>query len=287
VAMSVYLARDFAQTSRRLVEQVQRTQEEETARRLVEADNTRKTNELEEARRLQLSMLPVCRNDIPGFDLCFDMKTATEIGGDYYDYHYADDGSLTIAVGDATGHGMKAGTMVSIIKGLFVTHAPIIDFPEFFNKCSQAIKGMKLGNLFMGLTLGTIRDRKLVLSSAGMPPVLVFRRATRSVEEIVIKSMPLGGPGSQAYESRTVVLESGDILLFMSDGLAELFNPDGEILDYPRIKKLFIEAADRSASEITGYLEKKGFEWAAGKPQGDDITIVAVKVTGGVRKAET
>ena len=47
------------------------------------------------------------------------MKTATEVGGDYYDFHIGLDGTLTVVIGDATGHGMKAGTMVTTTKSLF------------------------------------------------------------------------------------------------------------------------------------------------------------------------
>ncbi len=275
-ATSVYLARDFSQMSRRLVEQVKRTQEEEIARQVVEKDNLRKTRELEEARQLQLSMLPPCRNDLPGIDMCFHMITATEVGGDYYDFHYSED-SLVLAVGDATGHGMKAGTMVSIIKSLFITNTPIGDVPAFLRKCSEAIKAMRMGNLFMGLSIAEIRGNRLTVSSAGMPPVLVYRKATGSVEEIVIKSMPLGGPGPMDYEVQTTPFDSGDILLMMSDGLAELFNTRGEILDYPRVKEWFVRLADRSATEIAHSLTDQGRTWAEGREQADDMTLVVVK----------
>lgn len=278
-ATSLYLSREFSLTSRRLVEQVKRTQEEEIARRLVETDNARKTRELEEARQLQLSLLPSCRNDLSGLDACFQMETASEVGGDYYDYHSSPDGSVTVVVGDATGHGMRAGTMVSIIKGLFVTHVPIGDVPAFLRKCSEAIKEMRLGNLFMGLTVAKIRNGALTLSSAGMPPVLLFRSASRSVEDIVIKSMPLGGPGPQMYEVREATLFPGDVVLLMSDGLPELFNPEGEILDYPAVRRFLAESADGSATEIANSLQEQGRRWAAGKSPGDDITLVVLKKT--------
>ncbi len=47
------------------------------------------------------------------------MKTATEVGGDYYDFSTKKDGSLNVCLGDATGHGMKAGTLVSMMKSIF------------------------------------------------------------------------------------------------------------------------------------------------------------------------
>ena len=101
-------------------------QEMEIERRVLEADNVRKTKELEEARALQLSMLPNELPVLPNLDIAVSMKTATEIGGDYYDFDLMPDGTLTVALGDATGHGTKAGMMVVIAKSRFTafSHLP-------------------------------------------------------------------------------------------------------------------------------------------------------------------
>ena len=278
VAMSVYLARDFARSAQRLLRQERRIQEETLARELAEADNRRKTEEFEAARQLQLSMLPQCLNDIPGLDICFHMESATEIGGDYYDYSLADDGALTIAIGDATGHGMKAGTMVSIVKGLFITHSPITDMPGFFRKCARAIKQMRLGNLYMALMLVTIKDRELTASAAGMPPVYIRRGKTGAVETLLMKGMPLGGPLFDNYQVRKAKLFPGDTVLLMSDGFPELFNDQKEMLDYPRVEAIFREAGEKSATGIVRHLCDAGIKWANGRPPDDDITFVVVKI---------
>ena len=63
---------------------------------LLEAENKRKSEELEEARQLQLSMLPNDLPQLPNLDIAVYMKTATEVGGDYYDFHIGLDGTLTV-----------------------------------------------------------------------------------------------------------------------------------------------------------------------------------------------
>lgn len=285
LSMSVFLSRNFARTNKNLEAQLiqvkdlsEKTIRQERERAQLEAENTRKTQELEEARQLQLSMLPKCIDEIPGLDICFHMQTATEVGGDYYDYHLADDGTLTIAIGDATGHGMKAGTMVSVIKSLFIAEASQTDILSFFKKCTQTIKQMRLGNLYMAMMLIKIKDHKMTASSAGIPPIYIYRSETKSVEEIVIKGMPLGGPASFPYKQRETNLAPGDTVLLMSDGFAELFNDKDEMLDYPRVKEIFKEAAERSADEIVAHLFKAGERWSNGRPQDDDITFVVLKV---------
>src|SRR6185295_16116119 len=118
--MSVAGPATFAIENARLVE---RMIEEARQRQELQTENERRAKELEEARQLQLSMLPKSVPQLVQLEIAAYMKTATEVGGDYYDFHLAEDGTLTVAVGDATGHGLKAGTMVSSVKSLFVSLA--------------------------------------------------------------------------------------------------------------------------------------------------------------------
>ena len=122
---------------RRLLTKARNTaaiKEAELRAQLAETENERKTKELEEARQLQLSMLPKDLPQLPNIDIAVYMKTATEVGGDYYDFNVAMDGTLTIVLGDATGHGMRAGTMVTSAKTLFNSYAANPDIIFTFHR---------------------------------------------------------------------------------------------------------------------------------------------------------
>jgi serine phosphatase RsbU (regulator of sigma subunit) len=277
VTISIYLSRDFARINKKIITQEISTKELELKQRLLEEQNARKSKELEDARMLQLSMLPQCINELNGLEICFSMKTATEVGGDYYDYIISDDGIVTFAIGDATGHGMKAGIMVSVIKSLFLTQSDYQDITSFFNICSRTIKQMRLGKLYMALMLVKIQDGMIRASSAGMPPFFVYRKKTGSLEEFIMKGMPLGAVSSFDYQTIETKLEPGDTVLLMSDGLPELFNNQNEMLDYHKIKELFKEAAELSANDIVNHLFSAGDKWRNGRAQMDDITVIAFK----------
>jgi serine phosphatase RsbU (regulator of sigma subunit) len=278
--ISIYLARDFAKINKKVISQEIKTKEMEISQRLLEAEHRRKSKELEEARTLQISMLPQCLPEMNGMDICFDMKTATEVGGDYYDYYLADDGELTIAIGDATGHGMKAGIMVSIIKSLFISHAPKMHIHDFFERCSQTLRQMKFKNLYMSMLLVKIKDQKLITSSAGMPPILLFRNRTQLIEELVTKGLPLGVVERFDYQTVETKLEVGDVLLLMSDGLPELFNDQNEVLDYSGVKRIFQEAVELPSNQILRHILMEADKWRNGQKQKDDVTLVAVKIQG-------
>ena len=144
-------------------------------RKLLEADNERKTQELEEARSLQLSMLPKNIPSVQNLEISVYMKTASEVGGDYYDFKYNGDNLLTVTVGDATGHGMKAGTMVTAVKGLFNSYSANPDILYSFHEISRCIKQMQLGKLSMCMTMLKINNDKLIMSAAGMPPIMIYK----------------------------------------------------------------------------------------------------------------
>ena len=270
-SMSVYLARNFSRTSRKLETEV-------LERQLLEVENTRKTEELEEARELQMSMLPQAPPQLPNLDVAFEMRPATEVGGDYYDYNLTEEGQLTIAVGDATGHGMNAGLVVSAVKSLFKTSAPNANNLEMLERISQGIRSMNLKRLYMVMTLVTFNHNTLKLTGAGMPPPLIYRADENRVEEILLEGMPLGGFIGAERQEASYQLQSGDTVLLMSDGLPEMLNPENEMLDYPRTKELFEEVADQSPEAIIDHLFKASTLWADGEPQADDVTLVVIKV---------
>src|SRR5262249_17728666 len=158
----------FALENIRLIE---RTIDDARRRRGVEAEKEQRARELEGARQRRLSMLPKSLPQLPHLDIAVYMKPATEVGGDYYDFHLADDGTLTVAVGDATGHGLKAGTVVTAMKSLFRSFAAEPEILSVFNRSSRVLKEMNLRSLFMGLTMIKLNGRRLKISSAGMPPM--------------------------------------------------------------------------------------------------------------------
>ncbi|OYV84707.1 MAG: hypothetical protein B7Z63_06525, partial [Ignavibacteriae bacterium 37-53-5] len=296
IAMSAFLSRRFALTNRELevqLGQVRTLSEKalgherealkaEMDRRLLTADNERKTKtkELDEARVLQLSMLPKNVPSIPNLDIAVRMDTATEVGGDYYDFFVSEDGRLTAAIGDATGHGLKAGNMVIATKGLFSVLSTDGSLDEILKTSNRAIKRMNLRMLTMCLALVRIEGGKLQYASAGMPPLLLYRKETGEVEQIVMKAMPLGAFLDFPYYKIETSVSAGDIVLLASDGLLELFNDEQESFGTDRVIDSLKESAVKTADEIIGHILGKVGEWRGDHVLEDDLTMLAIKIRG-------
>jgi serine phosphatase RsbU (regulator of sigma subunit) len=223
-------------------------------------------------------MLPKVLPQLPHLDIAVYMKTATEVGGDYYDFNVALDGTLTVVLGDATGHGMRAGTMVTSAKSLFNSYAANPDILFTFREMTRCIKKMQFQSLAMCMTMLKIQNNRLLMSAAGMPPVYIFRNKNRIIEEHLMKGMPLGTMDNFPYELKETELFKGDTLLLMSDGLPELQNENNEIYGYKRARNSFEEVAEKEPEEIISYLKEEGSRWVNDKDPEDDVTFVVIKL---------
>ena len=268
----------------------------EEAYKQLEVDNIRKTEELETARTIQQGFLPAALPKLPYLEIAAFQKPATEVGGDYYDFFPKPGDKLVLAIGDAAGHDVGASLMVSATKtalfasfsGYFVNRLTIDepDLAEKVNKMNAVLKQINSNRLInMALVLielshdvnsNTVQVKAV---GGGIPPLYILR-SSGSIEEIMIKGLPLGVMETAKYTTTEFQLEKSDVLILMSDGLPERLNDKDEMLSDVRLVAEIEKAGKtrQTASEILDALVKSGDDWANNTPQNDDVTLVVLKV---------
>jgi len=240
-------------------------------------EQERKEAELEEARQFQLDMLPKDTPEDLDLDIAAAIETASEVGGDYYDYFPQDDKkSLYVVVGDATGHGMTAGMMVSITKaGLY--GIPSIPPNDIAKRLNRVIKNIDLGWNRMAFNMARFWEDKVEFTSAAMPPVYHFHGETGGVDEILIEGLPLGSIKDETFTLKEFDFKKDDSLVFISDGLPEATNHAEEMLGYEAVMDCVKANGHQGAEEQKQALLDLGAAWLGGLRNQDDITIVVVK----------
>jgi serine phosphatase RsbU (regulator of sigma subunit) len=206
------------------------------------------------------------------------MKTATEVGGDYYDFSIKDDGSLNIALGDATGHGMKAGTLVTMMKSLFTANSTDKELKEFFTSSNISLKKSNLERMMIGLAMLNIKDYSAELINAGLPSIYHYKKREDRIEELNIHSLPLGALSGDKYSVTKINLLKDDVILMLTDGFPELQNENEELYGYERVINSFKNVADKTPNEIIGHLKDEGKKWVKDIEPDDDVTFVVIKV---------
>ena len=239
-------------------------------------EEDRKNNELSAARDLQISMLPKKVPERDDLDIASFIRSSTEVGGDYYDFFEHKGKALYSVCGDATGHGVASGMMVSVTKaGLNGIDA--LPANTILHKLNNVVKNIDLGTLRMSLNIVQIKPTEFELSSAAMPPVYHYVAATNKVEEILIEGLPLGGLREEHFNILTRSFNSGDIIVQLSDGLPEAPNLVGEMYDYERLGQLIEINGSKSAQGMIDSLIASVDSWLQGKHNPDDITLVVIK----------
>jgi len=242
---------------------------------LEQADNERRAGELEEAKKIQQSMLPKVFPSSKLFDVSAGLVTSTEIGGDYYDFFEKKD-TLYAVCGDATGHGTASGMMVSIIKS-GLNGLPALSTNKVLYELNNIVKKIDLGTLKMSLNICEVTKNSITLSSAAMPPMYLYNSKSKKTEEILIRGLPLGGLKNETFDIEKRKFSKGDVLVLLSDGLPEAENDAGELYDYERVVKLINENATKSAEELKNKLIGEVDIWLKGGIPDDDVTIVVIK----------
>jgi serine phosphatase RsbU (regulator of sigma subunit) len=130
----------------------------------------------------------------------------------------------------------------------------------------------------MCLAMLKITKNKLVMSSAGMPSIYIYRKEKGIVEEFEFQGMPLGTLENFPYKSAETEINSGDTIFLTSDGFPELKNANNEMFGYKRVRSLFENLANESPEAMISKLKDTGSDWVNDKDPDDDVTFVVIKV---------
>ena len=213
----------------------------------------RKQIELNDARALQLALVPPdYRGSHHGRDIAIDivLEPAKEVGGDLVDYFLIGDDMLVMLIGDVSGKGAAAGLMMARTQALFRGLLSRPDVREVFGQPERAA-GMvhsilSRGNdscMFVTMLLATLnlRSGKLSYVRAGhVEPFLI--RADGAVGRLACSGgLPFGLMGEDfCYQSTSVQLETNDQLLVVTDGVTEAMAPGEDMFGDDRVTEFLV-----------------------------------------------
>jgi serine phosphatase RsbU (regulator of sigma subunit) len=229
-------------------------------------------------------MLPTEPPVLPHLEIAACQKTASEVGGDYYDFFPQANGKLFVAVGDATGHGVSSGLMVAMTKAslLATDEAELTALVKKINRVLTRIDlGRQLNMSLMLLEISARPDGNGVIvraSGGGIPPIYILRPGG-NVEEVLISGLPLGVTEEANYTLTEFSLNPSDAILLMSDGLPETFNARRELLGFKQLRDALhqLDVTHLTMEQILEQVINVSDRWAAGHPLQDDVTLVAIK----------
>jgi len=267
----------------------ERTRELEKTHRELEETQARLIDELEEelqtAHDMQMRLMPADPPRIEGVEVAGRCIPANHVGGDLFQYFVPGEGRLTLAMADVTGHAMEAAIPVVMFSGILqnqMAHGDELE--ELFGKLNDSLHDILDHRTFVCFSMGEfdIVSGRFRLANAGCPYPYHFRKSTGELVELQVDAYPLGVRAGTVYRLEETRLEAGDWLVLCSDGIAEAEDREGDLFGFERTVAT-IGAGCREGLSAEGLIERllaEVKEFCGGAPQGDDQTIVAMRVGG-------
>ena len=234
---------------------------------------------LEDARRIQRSILPKRPPHYTGYDIAGDSRPAEIVGGDFFDYIPMSAEMVDIAIADASGHGLPAALQVrDVYTGLRMGLSRDLKVARTVERLNAIINRSRMTSKFVSLFLAELETNgNMVYVNAGHnPPFIVHARG--GTEFLREGGMVLGPSPDASYPRGFAELAPGDMLVLYTDGITECHHlHSGEEFGLARLERLVRRHAARQAAEIVQTVFQAVSRYAgAGVPE-DDQTVVVVR----------
>jgi sigma-B regulation protein RsbU (phosphoserine phosphatase) len=269
------LAGSFNRMTADLRSTVDRLAVEKTQRQRIEHD-------LEIARRIQEGLLPTSKPDLADYDIAGWSRAANATGGDYFDWQRLPDGRILVSLADVSGHGVGPALVAAVCRAY--ARASVAanehELDRIVNRLNDLlVVDMPEGRFvtFAGILLDPERHRAQMIS-AGHGPLFRCLQSAGELIETGADGLPLGLMADGEYvPGDEFVLDAGDAILLVTDGLFEWTRSDQEAYGLERLRDSIRRHANLDADEMIKSLYREAREFAGSAEQGDDVTIVVVR----------
>lgn len=248
----------------------------------VAVEKGRMEHELNMAREIQRSLLPQNLPKFKGYDIAPFWQSAHETAGDFYDVFALSDQHFGTIIADVSDKGAGAALYMAVARTMIRTHAfGGFDAREIVSRTNDLIIDEMDNGMFVTLYHSQFYDDgRSVHINAGHNPPLLYRHQTKEIYVLPRGGRAVGWFADNPLEPFDVQLETGDVILYYTDGLTEAENYAGDDYGEERLKQIFRQCVHLSASEIVSTIQADVMGFCGGKPLFDDITLLIVRYDG-------
>ncbi len=253
-----------------------------------QAEKERLEEELKVARKIQLSLLPQGRFEMPGIRITAICEPAREVGGDYYDLFPLGDGVLGVLIADVSGKGASAALYMAELKGLMLALSESHHSPrELLIQANRIIADNLDTKSFITMTYAVIDlpTATMTYARAGHTPLIHLpagesRRAQILAPDGLVVGLKIdhGERFEQLLEEVRIPLTPGDLFVFFTDGISEAMNPASDCFEESRLSQIVEEHGHLPTDELRERILREITTFAAGEPQHDDRTLILLKI---------
>ncbi len=242
------------------------------------------SKELEVAKYIQAKLLPDELPEIVGYDISAITIPHSEVGGDYYDFLTIDKDHLGIVIADVCGKGIGAAILMANTRGLVHANAlQHISVKDTLFNINNALYESTNDDKFVTLFYGVINTKTGIFtySNAGHNHPYIYKSITEKPEALSVGGIVLGMMPGFTYAESVTQIESGDIVIFYSDGITEAQNKNGDFFGEEGLHEVVYEYMKknkgvRSAQNLLNEIYNAVCDFSSDIKINDDITMIAL-----------
>ncbi len=255
--------------------------------------------EMEEARKIQENLIPDTLPDIPGYEVAGHYEPRGPVGGDYFDCIELVAGGWGLAIADVSGKGMQAALLMATLRAGLLS-----ELSSARGRENENTADMKNELIDMAMTLNSLlyvsgteekyatffyshlnpeTDMLTTLNGGHNPPIIVKNGGNIVWLGEDVGGLPLGMfpndmvPLIAKYEAEQTKLESGDLVIFYTDGVTETVNIDDEFYDEKRLEQIAKNSHGGDAPSICNLIYESVMDFQGDADQFDDLTLLVLR----------
>ena len=236
-------------------------------------------NELDVARGMQQSILPTRFPKDPSYAVYGKMQPARNVGGDFFDVMYLNDGRVGLAVADVSDKGVPAALFMMSSRTLLKGAAIGVGLPgEVLREVNDLLIEDNEGGMFVTLLYAVYdpSSRELTYANGGHNSPLVVHPDGTSALFPLTDGIALGIAPDLSYKQNMVTLSPGDSVIFYTDGVTEAMNSEEEEFGLDPLSEFFRTNPPENPEETTAAVFDAVNAFAGEMAQSDDITCLVL-----------
>lgn len=170
-----------------------------------------------------------------------------QLGGDCFDYFWLTKETLALYLLDVSGHGLGAAlpsvSILNLLRSQSLSGVNYAEPAEVLTALNNAFQMSNHDNKYFTIWYGVyhLPSQRLTYSSAGHPPALLWTALSSqpaSCQHLKTAGFPIGLFGEEEYTSLQCEIPSGSLMYILSDGVYEIYRPDGSIWGLQSFERL-------------------------------------------------
>jgi len=247
------------------------------------AAKERMEEELKIAHKIQMGVLPKkfpAFPDMDEFDIYATLKSAREVGGDFYDFFFISSTQLCFIIGDVSGKGVPASLFMTAVLTLIRAIARDSKSPhEILERVNNEIARENNSSMFVTIFCGILEvsTGDVLYASGGHNPPLLIAKGKGPEFLTSSSGTVIGAFQNLIFTSEKITLSPGDAIFLYTDGVTEAFNKERDLFSEERLIENLSTHYNTPIQELVSKIFQDIKDFAPGVPQSDDITIMALR----------